>query len=171
MSHTTPDATPDHTAGDAIVPHGAPQPVRSAGVSPVLQAAPTSVPTSVPTPVPISVPTESSSGKQRSSGRWRLRARVAWAVTSILVTECVVPGLAVLAAVSLWTWWSDLSAIPEWAQVLAMAMALVPAYIVFALAVALLSAMIVRLYGWQTPSGLNGRLADMSWPVLNWGDI
>jgi len=87
------------------------------------------------------------------------------------MTECIVPGLAVLPAVSLWTWWSDLSAIPEWAQVLAMAMALVPAYIVFALAVALLSAMIVRLYGWQTPSGLNGRLADMSWPVLNWGDI
>jgi acetyltransferase-like isoleucine patch superfamily enzyme len=99
----------------------------------------------------------------------RLRARVAWAVLSILLTESVILGLAVLPAVSFWTWLYDWSAIPEWAQVIAMAMAFVPAYLLFATSILLYSAFAAWAFGWRTPPGLNERVSDMTWPVLDWG--
>lgn len=109
------------------------------------------------------------SRKRTNGGRWRKRARVTWAVCSILVTECLILGLAVLPAVSFWTWVSDLAVIPEWAQVLTMAMAFVPAYVLFALSVLLYSACATWLFRWRTKPGLELRIADMSWPVLDWG--
>ncbi len=102
-------------------------------------------------------------------GGYRRRARVAWAVLTILLTESVILGMAVLPAVSFWTWLYDWSAIPDWAQVLVMAMAFVPAYLLFAMSVMFYSAFAARLFRWQTPPGLEERLADMSWPVLDWG--
>jgi acetyltransferase-like isoleucine patch superfamily enzyme len=103
------------------------------------------------------------------STRWRRRVRVAWAVCSILVTECLILGLAVLPAVWFWTWVADLRVIPDWAQALTMAMAFVPAYTLFALSVLLYSAFAAWLFGWRTKPGLELRLSDMSWPVLDWG--
>lgn len=154
MSHTPPDATSDLTARSATPQVVAPQPDAALPAG----------------PQPARPQLQARGGDSPpASSRWRRRARVVWAVATIIITECVVLGLAVLPAVSFWTWLHDWSPIPEWAQVLAMAMAFVPAYIVFALGVALLSALAVRVYGWQTPGGLDERLADMSWPVLNWG--
>ncbi len=135
----------------------------------MLQSAPQLPPQALPQQTDAPSEGKRTSGQATSASRWRLRLRVAWAVATVLVTECIILGLAVLPAVSFWTWLYDWTAIPEWAQVLAMAMAFVPAYILFALNVALLSALVVRLYGWRTPAGLNERLSDMSWPVLNWG--
>jgi acetyltransferase-like isoleucine patch superfamily enzyme len=94
---------------------------------------------------------------------------VTWAVVSILLTESLILGLAVLPAVSFWTWLYDWRAIPEWAQVIAMAMAFVPAYLLFALSILLYSAFAAWAFGWRTKAGLNERLADMTWPVLDWG--
>ncbi len=105
----------------------------------------------------------------RTTHRWARRARVGWAVLSILLTESVILGLAVLPAVSFWTWMYDWNVIPDWAQVLAMAMAFVPAYLLFAVSILLYSALAARVFGWRTRPGLNERLADMSWPVLDWG--
>lgn len=102
-------------------------------------------------------------------GRWALRLRVAWAVVSILLVESVILGVAVLPAVSFWTWLYDWAAIPEWAQVLAMAMAFVPAYLLFAVSILLYSAFAAWVFGWRTKPGLEERLADMTWPVLDWG--
>jgi acetyltransferase-like isoleucine patch superfamily enzyme len=103
------------------------------------------------------------------AGGWARRARVTWAVCSIIVTECLILGLAVLPAVSFWTWVADWRMIPEWAQALVMAMAFVPAYVLFALSVLLYSAFAAWLFRWRTRPGLELRLADMSWPVLDWG--
>jgi acetyltransferase-like isoleucine patch superfamily enzyme len=107
--------------------------------------------------------------RAHGSGWWPRRARVTWAVCSLLVTECFILGLAVLPAVSFWTWVADLRVIPEWAQVLTMAMAFVPSYLLFAVSVLLYSAAATWLFRWRTVPGLDMRIADMSWPVLNWG--
>lgn len=104
-----------------------------------------------------------------SAGRWARRARVTWAVCSIIVTECLILGIAVLPAVSFWAWVADWRVIPEWARALVMAMAFVPAYVLFALSVLLYSAFAAWLFRWRTKPGLELRLADMSWPVLDWG--
>ncbi len=120
-------------------------------------------------PLPESNGANTSSSQRVPGSLWQMRARVSWAVVSVFGTECVILGAAVLPAVSFWTWLYDWSAIPEWAQVLAMAMAFVPAYLLFAASVMMYSAMAARLFRWQTPPGLNVRLADMSWPVLDWG--
>jgi acetyltransferase-like isoleucine patch superfamily enzyme len=115
-------------------------------------------------------PPSAGPGAPRSRGtQWALRLRVTWAVVSILVTESVILGLAVLPAVSFWTWLYDWSGIPDWAQVVVMAMAFVPAYLLFATSILLYSAFAAWAYGWRTPPGLNERIADMTWPVLDWG--
>jgi acetyltransferase-like isoleucine patch superfamily enzyme len=101
--------------------------------------------------------------------QWALRLRVTWAVVSILLTESVILGMAVLPAVSFWAWLYDWSGIPDWAQVIVMAMAFVPAYLLFATSILLYSAFAAWAYGWRTPPGLNERIADMTWPVLDWG--
>jgi acetyltransferase-like isoleucine patch superfamily enzyme len=105
----------------------------------------------------------------QAAGRWARRLRVTWAVTSVLVTETILLGLAVLPAVSVWRWLASLTAIPDWAQVLAMAMAVVPAYLLFAFSLLLSSAFVTWAFRWRTRPGLEERLADMSWPVLDWG--
>lgn len=105
----------------------------------------------------------------RPGGRWARRVRITWAVLSVLVTESVILGLAVLPSVSFWRWLAGWSAIPPWAQVLAMAMGFVPAYLLFASGLLVYSAVAARLFGWRTRPGLEVRLADMTWPVLDWG--
>jgi len=110
-----------------------------------------------------------ASTTDRRTGRWARRARVTWAVCSIIVMECLILGLAVLPAVSFWTWVADWRMVPDWAQALVMAMAFVPAYVLFALSVLLYSAFVAWLFRWRTKPGLELRLADMSWPVLDWG--
>jgi acetyltransferase-like isoleucine patch superfamily enzyme len=106
-----------------------------------------------------------ASGSPRLSGH---RRRFAWAVVTVFVFESVVIALAVLPAVAFWSWhlrW----AVPEWARVPLLALAFVPAYLLFAVGLAVYSAVGTRLLGWRTVDGLDVRLADYEWPVLDWG--
>ncbi|MGE3273655.1 MAG: hypothetical protein AB7O67_00995 [Vicinamibacterales bacterium] len=98
--------------------------------------------------------------------RW---GRVAWAIASIFVVESLVFGFAVLPAFLFWTW--SLSwGVPAWPLVrpAIVAMSLVPAYLVFAVALILLSAGSTRLFGWRTTDGGAWALAEIDWPLLDW---
>lgn len=94
--------------------------------------------------------------------------RVAWTVLSIFVVESVVFGLSVLPAFTFWTWmitWVPDAALLRPAMI---AMTLVPAYLVFAIALVALSALSTRVCGWRTaPDGL-WKLRDLEWPLLDW---
>ena len=95
--------------------------------------------------------------------------RVTWTVASIFVVETVTFGLAVLPAFLFWSW--CLTWLPEPWPLLrpaAVAMSLVPAYLVFAFALALLSAWGTRLLGWRTPPPGEWKLRDLEWPLLRW---
>jgi acetyltransferase-like isoleucine patch superfamily enzyme len=95
--------------------------------------------------------------------------RVTWTVATIFVVECLVFGLSGLPAFLFWTWalsWAT----PPWPLVrpLVLAISLVPAYLVFATTLIVLSAGSTRLFGWRTAPGGAWRLTDLEWGLLNW---
>lgn len=102
-------------------------------------------------------------------GKLRRRLRVLWAVASLFVVVSVVLGLAVLPAAAFWSWHLRWTAVPAWARVVLLAMAFVPAYLLFALGLMVYAAAATRLLGWRTRPGLATRIADFEWPLLDWG--
>jgi hypothetical protein len=78
-------------------------------------------------------------------------------------------GLAVLPAVAFWSWHLHATRVPAWARVGFLAMAFVPAYLLFAFGLMVYSAAATRLLGWRTRAGLATRVADYEWPLLDWG--
>lgn len=95
--------------------------------------------------------------------------RVVWTLISIFTVESLVFGLSGLPAFLFWTWalsWAT----PPWPLVrpLVLAVSLVPAYLVFATTLVVLSAASTRILGWRTAPGAAWRLADLEWGLLNW---
>jgi acetyltransferase-like isoleucine patch superfamily enzyme len=95
--------------------------------------------------------------------------RAVWAVTSILVVETLVVGVSVLPAFYCWTWIFT-AVTPESRSLRAMlaAMAFVPAYLTFAVALVVLSAATTAVFGWRTRVGASWKLSEMDWPLLDW---
>jgi len=104
-----------------------------------------------------------------SRGRWRRRGRVVWAVLSVFIVVSLVFGLAVLPAVAFWTWHYRWTGVPAFARVVFLAMAFVPAYLLFAAGLMVYSAAATKILGWRTRPGLATRLTDLDWPLLDWG--
>lgn len=97
--------------------------------------------------------------------------RVAWALVSVFVVESLVFGLAVLPAFLFWSFiqrWPWVRPEETIFEPVIIAMTLVPAYLVFAVALIVLSAGSTRLLGWRTDAGGMWRLADLDWPLLRW---
>jgi acetyltransferase-like isoleucine patch superfamily enzyme len=96
-------------------------------------------------------------------------ARVLWTIVSIFIVESLVFGLSVLPAFYFWTWtltW----AIPDFPflRPVIVATTLVPAYLVFAISLAWLSAMSTGLFGWRTVADRQMKLRDLDWALMNW---
>jgi hypothetical protein len=104
------------------------------------------------------------------SDRTRLNsaARIAWTVISAAVVQGIVCALAVLPVAA--TWPSLLARLPSHGalRLLVLSAAVVPSYLLFALALMPVSACAMRLTRWQTPSNVEMRIADMDWPLLTW---
>jgi acetyltransferase-like isoleucine patch superfamily enzyme len=96
--------------------------------------------------------------------------RVAWTIVSGALFESVVFGVAVLPAFVAWQWAFTRLPVwwPGWFAPAVVAMTVVPAYVVFAVALAALSAFGTRLLGWRTPPPGEWALRDYEWPVLDW---
>lgn len=95
--------------------------------------------------------------------------RVVWAIISMVVVESLVFGLSGLPAFLFWTWaltWAT----PPWPLVrpVILAMSLLPAYLVFAITLVVLSAGSTRLLGWRTKPDSAWRIEDMDWGLLTW---
>lgn len=97
------------------------------------------------------------------------KIRAAWAVVTIFVVETLVVGVSVLPAFLCWTWLFTF-AVPPWAAARAMlaAMSFVPAYLVFSVTLATLSALTTRVFGWRTRPDAAWKLSDLDWPLLDW---
>lgn len=95
--------------------------------------------------------------------------RAGWTVVSAVVFETVTLGLSTLPAFVFWNW--ALEFLPTTWPILRpslLAMTLVPAYLVFALALCACSAFGTRLLGWRTPPPGQWRLDEFEWPLLKW---
>lgn len=95
-------------------------------------------------------------------------ARVAWTLLSSFVVESAVFALAVLPAAVFWEWHFRWPVALPWLRVLVLAASFVPAYLLFAVMLMLLSAGATRLLGWRTPADAELRIADLEWPLLHW---
>jgi len=94
--------------------------------------------------------------------------RLAWAVLTSFVVESVVFGLSALPAVLFWEWHIRRLVAANWIRIVVLSMSLVPAYLLFAVSLMLLSALAMRLLGWRTPANAELRIADLDWPLLTW---
>lgn len=111
----------------------------------------------------------STSQAELRAGRWTPAAiaRAALAIVTIVLVETAVCGVA--ATVPAVLLYAGLTMLPgPWWQVVALAFAAAPAYILFALCLMTLSAASMRLTGARTPANREMRIADMSWELLQW---
>ena len=98
-------------------------------------------------------------------------ARVTWMMASMFFVETLVFGISVLPAFLFWSWVLTLTQPRElWPLVkpTLVAMSLVPAYLLFAVSLAALSAASTRVFGWRTPPPGVWKLRDFEWPLLDW---
>lgn len=103
---------------------------------------------------------------------WKTSAlgKVLWAILSSFALESLVFGLSALPAILFWKWhlkWEIPG--PGWIHTLVLSMAFIPAYLLFAVFLMLLSAFATRLAGWRTPADREMSIAEPDWPLLNWG--
>ena len=94
--------------------------------------------------------------------------RIAWTVFTILVTQGLVCGAAVLPVALIWL---QVLAVTESSRVLralALSVIAVPSYVLFAMLLMFVSAATTRSLNWRTPANENMRIADMQWPLLLW---
>jgi len=105
-----------------------------------------------------------------NDGRWRTRAmlRVGWAIFSAFVVESIVFGFSVLPAAVFWEWHFHWKLPWRWMETVIVSMAFIPAYLLFAFSLMLLSALATRLTGWRAPEDAEMVIRDPDWPLLNW---
>jgi non-ribosomal peptide synthetase-like protein len=97
-----------------------------------------------------------------------MTARVAWTVVTIVAVETIVCGVALLPLIVVWSQLGSWAPAAPLTRVLAISLAVVPSYVLFALLLMLISAVALRVLGWQTPAGLATRVAALEWPLLRW---
>ncbi|MPY90215.1 MAG: hypothetical protein GEU99_20105 [Luteitalea sp.] len=94
--------------------------------------------------------------------------RVTWTIFSCAVVECLILGLAVWPAGVLWTTMAHHTAGLGILRPAVLGAALVPVYVLFAVALMTCSALATRLLGWRVEAGVDTRLTDFDWPLLDW---
>lgn len=100
---------------------------------------------------------------------WMRRAgRLAWASLSWYIVESLIFALAVLPAALFWLWHVERAPGPRALDILILALSFVPAYLVFAVSLMVLSALSSRALGWRTSPDAEMAIAEMEWPLLRW---
>jgi acetyltransferase-like isoleucine patch superfamily enzyme len=94
--------------------------------------------------------------------------RIVVTATAIVIIQTIVCGIAMLPAVLLWR--SGVASAPAGStlELVAASMLLMPAYIVFAVCLMPVSAILMRIVGARTPPHVELRISDMSWPLMKW---
>ena len=89
----------------------------------------------------------------RRSGETAGRARIAWAVATLVVVQAIVCGIAVLPVLALWAPLFAWAAVDPAARVVAASFAVIPSYVLFALVLMFASATATRVTGWRDAAG------------------
>lgn len=94
--------------------------------------------------------------------------RIVVTATAIVIFQTIICGIAMLPAVLLWRGGVGSAPADSTLEVIVASVLLMPAYIVFALCLMPVSAVIMRLVGARTPPDAELRISDMSWPLMKW---
>jgi len=101
---------------------------------------------------------------------WRpqVLVRFSWMIASIFAVEMIVFALSVLPAALFWQLFSSRAYPAALVRVIVLSMAFVPAYLIFAFALMVLSAFSTRVTGWRTPANAELTIPALEWPLLDW---
>jgi len=94
--------------------------------------------------------------------------RIVVTSVAIVTSQTVICGVAMFPAVALWRAGMATAPPDSRLQVIVASTLLVPAYIVFALCLMPVSAVITRFIGARTSPDTELRIADVSWPLMKW---
>lgn len=94
--------------------------------------------------------------------------RFAWTVITLFVAESVILGLATLPTAAFLAWHASWDLSPRWVKVFIVAMAVVPAYLIFALFLMVGSAWGMRVLRWRPPREAELSIADLEPALCNW---
>ena len=94
-------------------------------------------------------------------------ARFVWTLATVFVVESVILGVAALPALGFVRWHVGWALSEPW-NTLVLAMSAVPAYLVFAIGLMVLSAVTMRLLGWRPTAPARMPIADLDWALCNW---
>jgi len=94
--------------------------------------------------------------------------RIAWTLATLVVVQAAVCGIAAAPVVLFWRWLAVASASNPLLHVALVSVAIAPSYVLFALGVAIVSPLTLRLLRWQTPPDAEMPIAAMEWPLLCW---
>jgi acetyltransferase-like isoleucine patch superfamily enzyme len=103
-----------------------------------------------------------------SRRRLGVKLRVAWMIASILIVESLVFGLAIIPGALFWEFFSLQTYPALLIRIVVLGMAFIPAYVIFAICLMILSAYSMRLFGWRTPPDTEMPIKDLGWPLMNW---
>ncbi len=98
----------------------------------------------------------------------KVMLRVGWAIFSCFVVESIIFGFSVLPAAVFWEWHFYWKLPWIWLHIVLLSMAFIPAYILFAFSLMVLSAIAMRVLGWRSPGDAEMPIEDPDWPLLNW---
>jgi acetyltransferase-like isoleucine patch superfamily enzyme len=94
--------------------------------------------------------------------------RVTWALITVACVEVVVFALSSTLPTLLWVLLWRLPYSNDEIRMLALNLAVLPLYVIFAVALMVSSALSMRVVGWRTPRDVELRIADLDWPLLDW---
>ncbi len=84
-----------------------------------------------------------------------------------MLVELIVCGLSALPVVILWYLLTRVPGPGPRLLIVVLSGALIPSYIIFALALLFISPLVMRLLGWHTPAQAEMRIADMDWELMH----
>lgn len=93
--------------------------------------------------------------------------RIAWTLSTFVLVELFVCGLSALPVLILWSQLTKIPGSSPWLQIVVLSVALIPSYIIFALALLFVSPVAMRLLGWRTPPQAEMRIADLDWELMH----
>lgn len=95
-------------------------------------------------------------------------ARLLWTIASVFLVESLVLASAILPAAVFYQWHLGWDLSPWWLRGVLLGAATVPAYLIFAHLLMVLSALACRLLGWRPEAGRSMPIRDLDWPLLDW---
>jgi hypothetical protein len=104
------------------------------------------------------------SARPTGGAAWRL----AWTVVTLVGVSSLVCAASVAPIAAVWLWLAEVTdGLGAWRTV-AFALVAIPSYAAFALALAIVTPLAVRLTGWRTPEAAEMPIAEVGWPLLRW---